>query len=124
VATLRERAAAALTRRKKQADGVSVSYARIGANTLTLTAVPGQTTATSAELPGRVEISARDYLVAVEDLVDASGTEVPPAVGDRITETINGAAKTFELQTPENGEPAFRWCNENRAMYRLHMKAV
>jgi hypothetical protein len=55
--------------------------------------------------------------------VDASGTP-PPAVGDRITETINGAAKTFEVQTPENGEPAWRYDTRTARDVPAPLKAV
>lgn len=117
--TLSERGAAALIRRAKQANGVPVTYARAAGGTLALTAIRGLTTADSQELPGRIEISARDYLIAVADL-----TGGPPAIGDRVTETINGAAKTFEVMTPETGEPAWRYANELRQHYRIHCKAV
>lgn len=119
--TLAERGAAALIRRAKQTNGVAVTYTR-GATAVPLTAVRGLTTATSQELPGRVEVSDRDYLLAVADLV-AAGL-FPPAIGDRVAEAINGAAKTFEAMTPETGEPVWRYCNELRGAVRLHTKAV
>jgi hypothetical protein len=100
-----------------------VTYTRVSGPVLTLTAIPGLTTFTSEETPGRVEISARDYLVAVADLMVA-GVETVPAMGDRITETINGVAKVFEIQTPKGGEPAWRYSSQSRVLYRLHMKKV
>lgn len=122
--TLASRGRDAHVRRVKEAAGVSVTYTRLGGGTLTLTAVHGLTTFSSEEALGRVEISARDYLVAVADLA-VSGTAFAPAVGDRITETINGVAKTFEVQDPQNGgETACRYSDQDRAMWRLHMKAV
>lgn len=122
--TLSDRGRDALVRRQKQAAGVSVTYTRAAdGSALALVAVPGLAAVNSSELPGRVEIAQRDYQVAVADLM-AGGVEVPPAVGDRITETINGTACVFELMQPENGEPAWRYGSQWRGFYRLHMKRV
>lgn len=118
--TLSDRGRDALVRRQKQAAGVTVTYTRKATGqALALTAVPGITTAVSSELPGRVEIAQRDYLIAVADL-----TGGPPEIGDRITETINGAAVTFEVMTPESEEPAWRYSSQWRAMYRAHCQRV
>jgi hypothetical protein len=102
---------------------VSVTYTRAAGPVLTLTAVPGLTTFTSEQLPGRIEIANRDYLVAVADLM-VSGVETPPALGDRIAETVNGVTCTFEVMTPDTGEPAWRYSSQWRAMYRVHCKRV
>lgn len=118
MSTLSDRAAAALVRRQKAAWGVSVTYTR-SATTLTLTVVPGQAVAISQELPGRIEIAERDYLVAVADL-----TLGEPAIGDRITETIGGVPCVFEVMQPKTGEPAWRYSSQWRVLYRLHCKRV
>lgn len=124
MSTLSSRGMDALLSRQQTAAGVSVTYTRASGGTpLTPTVIPGQTVYTASDVPGRVEISARDYLVAVADLMVA-GVESPPAVGDRIAETINGTLKTFEVQDPDNGEPCWRYGTQSRKWYRLHMKAV
>lgn len=121
MSSLGERAAAALVRRQKAAWGVAVTYARAGSGPLSLTAVPGATVYQSAPDGAgvRQEVSERDYLVAVADLT--LGT---PALGDRVTETINGTAVTFEVATPKNGEPEWRYSSQWNVLYRIHCKRV
>jgi hypothetical protein len=124
VSTLSERAAAALVARQKAAAGVRVTYSRkSGGPALPLTAVEGVTAAESALLPGRVEISERDYLIAVADLFE-NGRESVPVVGDRITQTINGEVCVFEVQNGANGEKAWRYASQWRVLYRVHTKRV
>jgi len=124
VSTLSERGRDALVARQKAAAGVSVTFTRkADGTTQTLTVIPGLATAVSTETPGRVEIAERDYLVAVADLM-VGGVEYPPLLGDRFTETINGVATTFEVQTPTSGEEAVRYSSQWRSMYRCHCKRV
>jgi hypothetical protein len=59
----------------------------------------------------------RDYLVAVADL------PAEPERGDRIAETINGQAVTFEVMAPAS-EPAWRYSDPARTVYRIHAKEV
>jgi len=124
VSTLSERGRDALVARQKAAAGVSVTFTRkADGTTQTLTVIPGLATAVSTETPGRVEIAERDYLVAVAELM-VGGVEYPPLLGDRFTETINGVATTFEVQTPTSGEEAVRYSSQWRSMYRCHCKRV
>lgn len=100
----------------QSAAGSTVSYRR-GATSITLTAVIGQTVFSSnVEGAARIERGDRDYLILVADL-----TLGVPRIGDRITDA-NGLV--FEVQTPETGEPAWRYSDPERAEYRLHMKRV
>lgn len=104
---------------EQSAAGVSVTYTR-GATSITLTAVVGRTVfASNAEGGPRIEFGDRDYLVAVAALT--LGT---PTLGDRITETIDGAVVTFEAQTPDTGEPCWRYSDPERTTYRIHCKRV
>jgi hypothetical protein len=64
----------------------------------------------------------RDYLIPVASLVIAGGPTTPKR-GDRVTETIDGAPVTFELQTPP-GEPEWRFSDQTRTVYRVHVKRV
>lgn len=116
--TLMSRGAAALVRRKKQADGVAVTYTR-GATVVTLTVWVGRTAFSRLGTePGPALVwGDRDYLVAAADLVAAGLTE--PRKGDRVTEA---GAGTFEVVPPDTGEPAFRFSDQTRLVYRLHVK--
>lgn len=117
--TLSERGRDALVRRQKRAAGVSVTYAPLSGGSVTLTAVPGAIAFRSETDGGaRVEVGDRDYLIDVADLAAV------PQIGDRITETINGTACVFEVQTPDTGEPAWRYSSSWRAFYRIHTKRV
>ena len=128
MSTLSDRGSAALVRRQKLAAGVPVTYTPLATGTgVALVAVPGQTAYEDANRDGaarRVEIGARDYQIAAADLV-AAGIAAP-AIGDRIADTdpATGAGLTFEIQTPANGEPAFRYASQSRVFWRVHTKRV
>lgn len=109
-----------LNRMEGIAAEVDITYTR-GAQTLSITAVPGNTRFSQTAQVGGASliIGDRDYLVAVADL-----TWGEPAEGDRITETINATESVFECMKPDTGEPAWRYSDEGRTKYRLHMKQV
>lgn len=99
----------------KAAAGRTVTYTR-GAESITLTAVVGQTSSVSnTEVAVMVQSGDRDYLIAVDDL-----TFGEPRSGDRIGES----GLTFEVQEPGTGEPAWRYSDPERTQYRLHTKRV
>ncbi len=102
------------------AAGVAVTYTR-GATSLSLTAVVGNTLFAAAAEPGgaRVLWGERDYLVIADDL-----TLGVPAEGDRIAEVIDGTTVTFEVMPTDTGEPAFRYSDPQRTVWRLHCKKV
>ena len=103
----------------QDAAGVSVTYTR-GVQTLSLTAVVGRTVfASNAEGGPRIEFGDRDYLVKVADL-----TLGVPKVGDRVAQTVDTVAMVFEVQNPETGEPAWRYSDPARTVYRIHCKRV
>ena len=99
---------------------VTVTYTR-GAESITITtAVVGRTVfASNVEGGARIEFGDRDYLIPVDDL-----TFGEPAIGDRITETVDGTAKIFEVLTPDTGEPAWRYSDPQHTVWRLHVKQV
>lgn len=70
-----------------------------------------------------LQFGERDYLIPVEDLV-IDGVAIRPARGGRFTETLNGTVKTFEIVTPDNGEPAWRYSDISETIYRAHCKRV
>jgi hypothetical protein len=102
------------------AAGVSVVYSRTGQTSLNLTAIPGRTVFASNQDGGaRIEFGDRDYLIEAEDL-----TYGEPAIGDRVTEVIDGTTHVFECLTPTTGEPAWRWSDSLHTRYRIHCKRI
>jgi hypothetical protein len=102
------------------AAGVSVTYSRTGQSSLTITAVPGRTVFSSNQDGGaRIEFGDRDYLIEASAL-----TYGAPALGDRIAEVIDGVTTTFEIVTPNTGEPAWRWSDPSHTRWRIHTKKV
>ena len=66
----------------------------------------------------RIEFGDRDYLITAADL-----TFGEPALGDRITESIGSeGSRTFEVMTPNTGEPAWRYSDQGRTVWRIHTK--
>lgn len=120
-----QRAQASLVRILQESAGVSVTYTLVSGEQATLTAWVGRTAfSRTASEPGPATIiGERDYLIAVADLV-VGGQAVQPAKGHRITETIAGADVTFEVVPPEADEPAWRYSDQTRTVYRLHCKRV
>lgn len=116
------RGTAFLNRSLAAAGGVAVSYARKGGPTATLTAVPGDPRAESEQTtpPARLSWTERDYLIEVADWIAAGLTGVP-AEGDRITETINGAARVYEVMRRDT-EPAWRYSDAAQSVFRVHTK--
>lgn len=101
-----------------------LTYTRVGGGTLTLEPWVGRSgLIDTTEGPARISWGDRDYVVRQDELVYA-GVAFLPAVGDRLSETINGVAHTFEVATPDSGEMHYRFADTNRAMIRLHVKRV
>lgn len=104
--------------------GVSVSYVRAAdpGTTLTLTVWVGRSAfLMEADFTKRTQWGERDYILSAADLVDASGETVQPQLGDRITETINGTSCVYEICRDSTGT-AWRWVDQGRTMYRLHVR--
>jgi len=120
VSNLFAKARAFMSTGLQAAAGVSVTYSRVGETALTLTAVPGRTVFSSTlDGTAKIEFGDRDYLVESADL-----TYGEPALGDRITEVIDGTTTVFEIVTPNTGEPAWRWSDPAHTRWRIHMKKV
>jgi hypothetical protein len=64
-----------------------------------------------------IEFGDRDYLIPVGEL------PAEPKLGDRLTERLGAWDVTFEVVTPA-GEPAWRWSDPGRTVYRVHTKEV
>lgn len=106
--------------RLQQVAGASVSYTR-GGTTRTVTAAIGRTVFSSTLEGGpRIEFGDRDYLIEAAELT-AFGD---PAIGDRITETLAGDQRVWEVMTPGTGEPAWRWSDPQHTRFRIHTTRV
>jgi hypothetical protein len=109
----------------KVSAGVQVTYTRPGTGqSVTLTAWVDRTAfSQSPPEPGGASLiwGDRDYMIAVEDL-KLGGVPVEPALADQIRETIGGAVVTFEVMTPDTGEPAWRYSDPTRTVWRVHVK--
>lgn len=87
-------------------------------------AVVGRTVFKRNEIGGAaIEFGERDYLIPVASYVLTELGAVEPMVGDRLTETVNGTSKTFEI-LPITGEPAWRYTDGSLTRYRIHVKRV
>ncbi len=125
MSNLRSRAQAFLNRTLSVSDGVSVAYSREGLS-VTLTAWIGRTVFRqdmANGTGGQVVFGDRDYLFPVASLV-LDGVAVEPRQGDRITQTVGGLARTFEVLTPETGDPAARYSDPQKTVWRVHTKEV
>lgn len=124
---LMDRGLSMLTRNLKAAAGVTAIYTR-GTYSVTLSGstsvVVGNTLFKLQDANGlRMMWGERDYLIASADLI-LNGSATEPAENDRITETINGTSMTFEVLPIATSEPAWRWSDPSRSVYRIHVKRV
>lgn len=116
-------AQAALIRRKKAAEGVSITYTR-RSTSYALTGWIGRGMQTNAaQTAARVEISDREFFFAVADFATAGiASPATPQIGDRLT--VSGESTTWEVQTPDTGEKAWRYSDSQETIVRLHTKQV
>ena len=113
-------AQAALIRRKKAAEGKTVTYTR-KATSADLTGWLGQgLQVNQADTGARIEVSEREIFFAVADLETAGFDK--PQIGDRLL--VDGESVRWEVMTPNTGEPAWRYSDTQRTMVRLHTKRV
>lgn len=123
---LLSRAKAFLTRTLSSSSGVEVSLSR-GAHSATLTAWVGRSVdlqVATAEIPALARLyTERDYLIPVASY-QVNSVAVTPQIGDRITETINGASVVFEVRPTDTDEPGWRYSDPTRSIYRVHVRMV
>jgi hypothetical protein len=70
----------------------------------------------------RMQWTDRDFLIAPSDLI-ISGSAITPERGDTILETVGTKVYTYEVNAP-GGEPAWRWSDPHRSLYRIHTKEI
>lgn len=115
--SLLTRAAETLRTRLAADAGVSVTYSRAAtAGSVALTAWVGRTVFASNNDGGpAVEFGERDYLIPAAAL-----TLGEPEEADIVTETVGGESLRFRVVRPSTGEPAWRWSDPGRTVYRVH----
>lgn len=124
--TLLERAAAMLARGMKAANSVAgvvvtVTYTR-RPNSYTLEEWHGRgMEVNDLQTGARFRISEREFFLTVADMVAAGLDE--PRYGDRIQRA--GETDVYEVLDPQTiGEPAWRFSDNERTIYRIHTKLV
>ena len=71
---------------------------------------------------GWERVESRDFLIPVEDLV-LGGQAAEPAAGDRIEQTIGGAAEKYDVLAPGQ-EKCWRYSDPWKKTFRVHTKHV
>lgn len=109
-----------LTAKVEQAAGELVTYSRSG-ESYPVTAVVGQTLASEVEQgAARIAYSDRDYLIAVAALKDLGFGR--PRIGDTIAHVIDGEEIVFVIGNLDGAEPAVRFIDQGRDVWRIHVK--
>lgn len=101
---------------------VSITYVR-GGTSATFDATPGKTAySAESEVGFVVEFEQRDFIFPVAELT-AEGIALPPVRTDRITQTINGASKTYKPFAP-NGDRCFKFTDPGEKQIRIYTELV
>jgi hypothetical protein len=107
---------------------VAVSYSRVvggATRTAALTAWVGNTLFAGLEEQSvSVQWGELDVMIVAADLVLPTTGLTTPHAGDRLAFTHGGVACTFEVSSPDTGEPAWRPEGQYRTRYRVHLKRV
>jgi len=122
---LSTRGPAFLNRALGSAAGVTLIYSR-GGTAGSVTGWPGEEQRDETLQPTegtRRNNRERDFLIAYDATwIDTGLAE--PAVGDRVSETINGEETVWEVK-PRDTEPAWRWSDATtRTRFRVHTRKV
>jgi hypothetical protein len=67
-----------------------------------------------------IDASVQDWLIEAADLAVFD----EPEDGDRIIETVSGANVIWEVHSPGEPEPTWRWADSFRKTYRIHCVEV
>lgn len=103
--------------------GVSVTLTRGGMVTTGVTAEAHQNSYQLVDAEGLTQrVDVRDYVIGLSDYA-FGGTAADPRHGDRITETINGTAYTYEVM-PLGDSQAATWTRTDGGSWLIHTKRV
>lgn len=119
------RGVAMLNRALGDSEGRTVTYSRVVKGTtrsVVLTrARLGRTLFSGLqEQSVSVQWGERDYLIEAAELVLPTTGATTPQRGDRIAD----GAEVWELSSPQTEEPPWRWSDQERTTYRVHVKRV
>ena len=100
-----------------------IVYVR-GSDQVAVTAIIGRTLMKIEDGYGAIHMqwTDRDFLISPADLILA-GSVITPERGDTIRETVGTKIYTYEVNAP-GGEPAWRWSDPHRSLYRIHTKEI
>lgn len=113
-----------LTRMRKQYAGRTIVYHRGDLSDTIDGATKGKTAGelqTEHGMTLAADIS--DWIIPVNDLV-LNGQKIEPEEGDQIVETLNGTEVVWEVASPGEPEPAWKYEDQYRQAYRIHTKQV
>jgi len=100
----------------------TVTYSR-GSSSVSVDAVlDGQDFGAELVDIGAIGWSGADFLIHPEAIV-LDSVETLPQKQDRITTTVNGLSRIYEVLVPANGIPLFERIDNNRRL-RIHTKLV
>lgn len=121
--SLLQRGVSWLADKLKDHAGETITYTR-GAQSVTITAVPGKSMLRVQDSSGNsvIEWTDADWLIAAADLV-IGGSAIEPQRGDLIARTSGGSTITYEVR-PIESEGAWRWSDESRTIMRIHTKEI
>jgi len=109
--------AAWLAGQLQQAAGSSATYLR-GSQRIDVTVVRKARIERIVDEQGDT-VATREHTL----VIDASELGIEPRAGDRIEETVGGAATTWEV-LPVSGAPCFRWWDRGRTAYEVDVVQV
>lgn len=103
--------------KQKATQGVAITYSRTGVGSVSLTAIPGNTRTEMVTDEGfSLPATPQDFLILALEL-ELDSVQVEPERGDAI-ELSDGTV--FHV-VPRDGETCFRWSDNHRTVYRVHV---
>jgi hypothetical protein len=117
-------AVAHLAARLKSKASVTITYQRVSGETQILSATPGQYLLKLTDPGGAVRMirTDADFIVTAADL-NISGVTFEPVRGDTINRTWpDGVTRKYSVLPYGPEEPLFRYCDQARALMRIHTK--
>ena len=117
-----QRSATWLGGKLQTAAGRAVTY-RQGSRYVSLTGVPYEQTGQVVDETGMLTtLTWMEWTLVADELV-LNSEAVNPRSGDRITETLNGDANTWEV-LPVAGKKEWDWCDTSGLLIKVRTKRV
>lgn len=113
-----------LTDMRRQYAGRTVIYRRGSESTVIDGATKGKTSGELQTEHGMtISSDITDWIIPVRALV-FDGQSMEPEEGDNIVERLNGSEVVWEVASPGEPEPAWKYEGQYRLAYRIHTKEV